>query len=702
MVTVRERAASLVALVIVAVAVGVTIRYNSFIPWGTDSAAYLSAARGWDRAELFTPASFLFRFPWASNEYVEAPLGHRGGPERGTLTSFYPLGYPLLLATALRIGGEMAPHLVAPICVGVLAWCGFLIGRQVASGWAGVMAALMIAASPVTASAAVIPMSDVPAAAFWALSWVLGLRRGLVATIAAGLCAAVAVMIRPNLAPLALIFAVSTAAADPVSLRRGFVRFLAFGAAAFVGPLLVMWSQAVLYGGPFTSGYPASLDFFFQTDRIPYNARFYPRQFVALHTALPFAGVLVAPLLTRGWRRDATRTRAALIVWTAVSVIAINMALYLAYLTFTNWQTLRFMLPAMLALFLLFAAALDRARQWIAQRQRWLALIAAIPVLPVVFGPRQEIGNVLTEAVAHRRLDLMGRYLHEALPANAVIFTFVHGGALALYTGRPIIRLDLIAPSALEQALIDLRRGGLRPVFVLDVAFEHATLKELLASVPAIALEWLPRAEFATSLSVMYHDAADREAFASGERWPVDVLLSRYDEPHPAWWRIRRPPNERVILPPIDESWAFRTALEASYRRVLNREERPLRVRHHASVLWTRRYLRYRLNGCTHADATDKVFRQQRGEPMPPLCVSTGPLTFPPRNETVEFRRQLEAAAPADAADAPSFVDVEGEAVWLQEYLERRLNGCTHDAATTAVLGAIEGRVASPCVPAAP
>lgn len=673
------------------------IRFNSFIPWGTDSGAYLSAAHGWARGELFTPSSFSFRFPWAASEYVEAPLGHRAGPTPGSLTSFYPLGYPLLLATALRIGGELAPHAVAPIFAGLLAWCAFLLGRHIATAWAGVMAALMIAASPVTAAHSVIPMSDVPAAACWALSWAIGLRRGIGAAIAAGLCAAVAVMIRPNLAPLALLLAIATAAAEPPSWRRVVSRFAAYGAAAMIGPLLVLWSQAVLYGGPLNSGYPASLDYFFQLDRIPYNARFYPAQFVALHTALPFAGLLLAPLLARGWRRDRTSYRAALIVWTAVGVMAINLTLYLAYLSFNDWQSLRFMLPAMLALFVLFAAALDRAREWIAARRRGLAFLAILPVVPVVIAPRFELRQVFVEALAHERLELMGRYLHDALPRNAVIFTYVHGGALSLYTGRPLIRLDQIAPGALEQALADLTRGGFHPVFVLDTAVEHGLLKERLGAASAIALGWLPRAEFATTLEVTLHDAADREAFAAGERWPVDVLLTRYDEPHQLVWPVRRPANERVILPPLAESQAFRTALEAAYRSMLSRPEHPSRLGARDSVLWTRRYLRYRLNGCPHADAATKVLGQvSGGVAMPPLCSSTGGVALPPRDETVAFRRDLEQRAPSGTS-AVTTVDLEGEAVWLSEYLQLRMSGCAHDAATAAVLEQLQGRPANAC-----
>jgi len=54
----------------------------------------------------------------------------------------------------------------------------------------------------------------------------------------------------------------------------------------------------------------------------------------------------------------------------------------------------------------------------------------------------------------------MGRYLHEALPRNAAILTFLQGGAAALYTGRPIVRLDLLPPDKLDAIVARTRKGG--------------------------------------------------------------------------------------------------------------------------------------------------------------------------------------------------------------------------------------------------
>jgi hypothetical protein len=51
--------------------------------------------------------------------------------------------------------------------------------------------------------------------------------------------------------------------------------------------------------------------------------------------------------------------------------------------------------------------------------------------------------------------------------------------------------------------------------------------------------------------------------------------------------------------------------------------------------------------------------------------------------------RRVEAAAPGKSADSATHVDLEGEAVWVQEYVQQRLIGTDHAHAVNAVLGRI-------------
>ena len=76
----------------------------------------------------------------------------------------------------------------------------------------------------------------------------------------------------------------------------------------------------------------------------------------------------------------------------------------------------------------------------------------------------------------------------------------------------------------------------------------------------------------------------------------------------------------------------------------------------------------------------------------------SGPMDvlFPGRNESFLFRNELETKY-ATAWAAPrigTFVDREGEVVWMQEYIRYRVNGCDHATAVARVLTQIDGGAA--------
>lgn len=71
-------------------------------------------------------------------------------------------------------------------------------------------------------------------------------------------------------------------------------------------------------------------------------------------------------------------------------------------------------------------------------------------------------------------------------------------------------------------------------------------------------------------------------------------------------------------------------------------------------------------------------------------------VSFPPRNESFDFRNQLETKYQTSLgrSAAPTFVDREGEVVWTQEYMRYRTNGCDHASATQRVMAQIDGNPA--------
>ena len=690
-----DRTAWALALVIVALAIGLTIRYNSFATWATDSGAYVSSGYGWAAGELFTPATFTFWAPWAADGQVEFPLGHVQGPIKGTITGQYPLGYPLLIAAALKItNSPLAPHLVTPVLTGLLIWSAFCLGRQMMTAWAGLLAALMIGATPVVLGHAVIPFSDVPAAAFWALAWTMSVRPGHGGAFASGAATAMAVMIRPNLSPLALVIAGTVCFAERSGWRGALSRLVAFGATAVLGPIFVLWSQAELYGHPLQSGYRVPMDFFFKLERVPYNAGLYPRMLAQLHTWLAFGGLLYVPFALRGMRRSDDAHRRGVLVLSAIGLIAVNYALYLPYLTYVGWHWLRFLLPALLAMFLLLATGLDHMR--LALQHRWprVAFLALLPALVVVWAAEEHVD----EPIGYERMLLTERYLAEVIPTNAVILTYLHGGAWARATKRPVLRLDMVGGEELDRVVDDLQRRNYQPVFVFDVAVEADLFANRFRRAQLGRLTWPARAEISTSTSIVYYDIADREAFLGGDRWVTDVLVGGRTTKRLINWGGMRADHESVILPIPAETAAFRTALDSVYRDQLARAVSPPTIDPGEFLRWMRRYVRFRLHGCAHAAATERVLQQISDGGASPLCGRPETASFPPENESMDFRNVLEERLKdRPVRQPPTAVDPLGEVVWTQRYLEARVRGCTHQAATAKVAAAITGGARSDC-----
>jgi hypothetical protein len=153
--------------------------------------------------------------------------------------------------------------------------------------------------------------------------------------------------------------------------------------------------------------------------------------------------------------------------------------------------------------------------------------------------------------------------------------------------------------------------------------------------------------------------------------------------------------GDRVAFPPRNEPFQFRQALEEKYRIGLGRGPTATFVDVEGDIVWTQEYLRYRVNGCDHESAASKVFGQIRGGGIAPTCgeAPEGHVAFPPRNEPFAFRLDLEAFYRDALQRGPTatFVDVEGDIVWTQEYLRYRVNGCEHVQATANVFRQIDG-----------
>ena len=67
-------------------------------------------------------------------------------------------------------------------------------------------------------------------------------------------------------------------------------------------------------------------------------------------------------------------------------------------------------------------------------------------------------------------------------------------------------------------------------------------------------------------------------------------------------------------------------------------------------------------------------------------------VNYPQRSDTLDFRQQLESKyASKGRTPAQTYVDMDGEVAWIQEYHRYRVNGCDHDTATRNALAQVDG-----------
>jgi hypothetical protein len=504
----------------------VAMRYSTFVAWGTDASGYLKSAHRFVDGRLVTPLPTQLWLTWTPDPWALVPLGGRPGVATGTQVSSYPLGLPVLMAAAIHVGGELAAYAIPPLAFGVLVFCAYRIAAWLAGPWSGLLAAGLLAASPVSLVMAMQPMSDVPAAALWALAWVMSLRPGLGASAAAGAAVTAAVMVRPNLTPLGLIVAwlVATTPSDDEQRSSTRQRFAVFALVAAIGPLVVGWSQAVLNGSPFRTGYHPWV-LIPGWENVRPSLALYPRLLTVVHTPAVFLGLLAPLLLLWPAAGAAPRSRARRVLISATAFVVATYLLYAPFAPYDDLLSVRFMLPALTGLFVLLSALLVQAARAIAARARILAPLALVPAAIVATHPIAPLRYGFNLHRQHQPAATAGHYLREALPHNAAVIAGVHSGVVAYYTKKTVIRVEAIPPDGLDFVVDDLARHGYRPVLLLD-AGEAATFTVRHRTSSFRDLAWPPRADFADG-GLRYWEFADRAAFENGRRWPTDTFHTR-------------------------------------------------------------------------------------------------------------------------------------------------------------------------------
>lgn len=465
---------------------------------GSDVYGYVSQAALWRQGTLRIPQAFVASIPWPNADWTFTPLGYRPTDDHRLIPTYAP-GLPLLMALCSTVLGNCGPYLVSPLCGAILIWLTYDLGRRLSGELVGVVAALCTASSPIVLFMALTPMSDVPVAMFWTLSLVLSCRRTAVSTVASGIAAGIALVIRPNLLPLALGPAAIAAWPRFTSHWMGIGRLLLYGAGCAPFALFVGWVFNDLYGSPLRSGYgdPGYAWSYFRD-----NMANYPRWLLDTQGPLVFAFLLSAVLPARSSPGGPPLRRLLLAFAGGV------LGCYLWYLSFDSWMFLRFMLPALPVVFVLAADAVWAATRRFGPQVRVLATLSFCAVMVSLGVTRaRDLGLLGIREGAQVYADV-GRYVDSHLPENAIVLAQQHSGSIRYYSGRLTLRFDQLEPGWLDRALQHLEATGHEPYAVLET-WEVPLFRQRFAGQSRVALLDHPAMASAASGHVLLYRATD-------------------------------------------------------------------------------------------------------------------------------------------------------------------------------------------------
>jgi hypothetical protein len=453
-----DRAPLAIAVVAALWAAYASVACGTFAAGGADSYGYISQAELFARGQLTEPIEIARTFTWPDAPATLQPLGFTMGTTSAELAPTYPPGLPLLMAPLTRVHRN-AIFLVVPIGAVALVLITFGLGRALGQPLAGAGAAALVAMSPTFLFQAIQPMSDVPAAACWLGALLAVSRPTTFRAFVAGVLSGLAILIRPNLAPL-VAFPLFLLIAERKTRWRGSVIFLACVAIA-VAVLMVI--QDARFGSPLASGYGKVEDLFALSNIAPNLAR-YPRWLTESHTVFIWLW-LAAPVWIVRQDRDTAR-----LAWTAYLFSFAVWAAYLPYVFFQphEWFYTRFLLPAIpvmlsFGLILVSAAAGRLPPAW-----RPAIVAVAVVALLVFFRGVTTERRILDLRTVERKYPDVGRYVREHLPPTAIVMARQHSGSLRYYAGRRTLRWDLLDRASLDRALSGIRAGGFEPFAVLD------------------------------------------------------------------------------------------------------------------------------------------------------------------------------------------------------------------------------------------
>jgi hypothetical protein len=460
-------------------AVFVAMAGSTRIAGGSDAYGYVSQADLWLAGDLKVRQPWVEQVPWPNRAWTFAPLGYRPLDGQSAIVPTYSSGLPMLMAAAKLFGGQCAMFAVVPLSLGLAVIAVYGLGRRLGSAFGGVIAGWLVATSPVVLEVAVESLTDVPVMAAWSIAFYFLLGTGVRSALTAGLCAALAILIRPNLVPLAVPmvtwFFVRRLDA-PGTLRTRLAQASAFALGALPGVAAVAAINRELYGSAASSGYGGLAASFAWAHVLPNLTRFL-QWIVETQTPLAILGLLAVVFpVRRVWPCVADRTVFA-VIWLYVAVL---WGQYSAYLEFNDAGYLRFLLPSWPFMMLGLAGVLLAIGR--ASRPGAQALVAGVVLALGVWQMHTAVRrDVFEQRQAARHDAPLGRLVRAHTHENSVILTFHRSGSLRYYAGRTTARYDMLDPDWLDRAVAWMTARGVHVYALLD-AGEMAEFKRRFAT----------------------------------------------------------------------------------------------------------------------------------------------------------------------------------------------------------------------------
>ena len=483
------------------------VHWGSTTAGGADSYGYVSEAGLFLNRQLTVQHPIMRDSPWPNAPDTWAPLGYRASPRRAdSIVPLYAPGLPLLMAAAQLAGGFCAAFVIVPVGGALAVWLTFVLGRQLfASASIANAAAALVATSPIFLYQLMNPMTDVPVTAAWTLSLVLAVADR---PTAAGIAAGVALLIRPNLAAiaLALLFWIALVRRRPLRFALAFAPFVALLAAI----------NGSLYESPLISGY-GTLHELYAWSHAATNLRQFSTWVFQTQTPIVLLGAIYLFAPRRFPSSGVPHPRTMIVA--VAGAVALS---YLFYQPFDAWWYLRFLLPAWPIAMVLTAAAIDALVRRVVTNGATVLTSVIVGVL-AINGLRIAVARSAFEiGRGERRYVDVARFVESHTDRRAVIVALQHSGTIRLYAGRLTLRFDQLDPAWLDRAVAFLTASGRHPYVVLQ-ADEEAAFRSRFASSAIGRLERAPIAQL-NGGQVNIYDAA---ASSDGPPLAIAAVASR-------------------------------------------------------------------------------------------------------------------------------------------------------------------------------